>query len=509
MELTFGPEIIASYKRLSYKSWYAFAEFIDNSTQAYIDHREEVQRCLNDVNENLHVKIDIGIDKDGEYVSIIDNSYGMDEETLKHAVIIGYPPKDTSGRSRYGLGLKTAACWLGDFWTIQTKRLGDKFVHNIEIDVNRIAHGNKDLFYQRALSASIDEHFTRIVIRKLHRNLRASKTIGKIKDYLSSIYRYDFSSLGLDLYWQGEKLGWDFQKKFDERLIKNRDGSLTRKSFEYYVGSKKITGWVGVFEKGSRNDAGFSIIQNNRVIVGWPDSYRPITIYGDTVGGSNDLVNQRLVGEIFMNEFQVSHTKDEILFENDEQEELEYKLAEECHELRLFALQYRKYLADEREGSLDDLSTALNEFSSEINSGAVKDFIRTYSIPSITLVKDSNNAVREDVMKRVKPSLKAQLGEVEVWLYIVEDMSPYEPYVIVESTVSKSMVIIIINKSHPHWKSLTNVESILNFIRHCVYDGVAEWKAYFYSNRIDPETIKLLKDNLLRIPFSLKVENKI
>ncbi len=66
------------------------------------------------------------------------------------------------------------------------------------------------------------------------------------------------------------------------------------------------------------------------------------------------------------------------------------------------------------------------------------------------------------------------------------------------------MVVVIVNKAHPHWKHLTGTESILNFLRHCTYDGVSEWKAYFKAGRIDPDTVKLIKDNLLRVPFEMK-----
>jgi phenylacetate-coenzyme A ligase PaaK-like adenylate-forming protein len=51
---------------------------------------------------------------------------------------------------------------------------------------------------------------------------------------------------------------------------------------------------------------------------------------------------------------------------------------------------------------------------------------------------------------------------------------------------------------------LKTQESIFNFIRHCAYDGVSEWKAYFKKRTIDPDTIKLIKDNLLRLPFEIE-----
>jgi hypothetical protein len=67
----------------------------------------------------------------------------------------------------------------------------------------------------------------------------------------------------------------------------------------------------------------------------------------------------------------------------------------------------------------------------------------------------------------------------------------------------KESVIILLNMSHPHWSELTKEESILNFIRHCAYDGVAEWKTCFKLGKIEPDTVKLIKDQLLRSTFDM------
>lgn len=503
MDIELGLEIINSYKRLSYKAWYALAEFVDNSTQAYEYNKKRLQPILEKRGEKLTVSIEAGTDVNGDFIKISDNSIGMSKVDLQNAVVIGKPPSDTSGRNKYGLGMKTASCWLGDFWTVKTKTLEEMLEHSVTIDVPKIAGGNKDLNYVTRNVEDNESHYTIIEIRNLHRNLRAPQTSSKIKKHLMSIYRIDIEE-GLDLFWQGERLDWDRKSFLEKNLIKRIDGSLEKEEFEFNIYKKKVSGWAGVLENGSRKDAGFSIIQNKRVIVGWPDSYRPSTIFGEQEGGSNDLVNQRLVGELFMDGFEVSHTKDEILYENDEQDILESKLLEYCLSLRRLALSYRKYLADERQPTVDQCSEAINEFETELNSNEVKELLETYEIPSQSLIKASNDTVKNSVMKRVKPTIKVQIGEVEVWVYVVEDMSPYEPYVIIESTTSKSLVVVIVNKAHPHWKQLTGSESILNFLRHCTYDGVSEWKAYFKAGRIDPDTIKLIKDNLLRIPFQIK-----
>lgn len=502
MKLILGPQVIISYKRLAYTHWYALAEFIDNSTQAYFNNKEELDAIFSRNSEALSIKIDYGSDDDGDYISIEDNSIGMSKEELENAVIIGRPPEDTSGRSKYGLGLKTAACWFGDLWTIRTKKLGDNSEHFITVNVPEIAMGNLDLDHHEG-DKPAEEHYTILKIRNLHRKFLGG-TVPKTKDYLRSMYRVDINKYGLQIQWQGDLLTWNMEEEINRRLLRNREGELARRIFGFNVGAKNVNGWAGVFEKGSRADAGFSIIQADRVIKGWPSSYRPQMLFGLQEGGRNDLVNQRLVGELYFQGFDVSHTKDEILFTDEEEEELEVQLHKECADLRELALSYRKYMADERSVSEVLTDKAINEFEKELCSAEISDELSIKEIPSSKLIKEANKTIKETVMSKLEPSIKVKISEIIVFLYVVRDMSPNDPYVILESTENKERVVVIVNRAHPHWTQLNSQESIMNFLRHCTYDGVAEWKAYFKTGALDPDTVKLIKDNLLRVPFEIE-----
>ena len=65
-------------------------------------------------------------------------------------------------------------------------------------------------------------------------------------------------------------------------------------------------------------------------------------------------------------------------------------------------------------------------------------------------------------------------------------------------------IIVIINMQHPHVLHIEGEQGLINYFRHCVYDAVAEWQAQKLRAKLDPNTVKLLKDQLLRVSFQME-----
>lgn len=507
MKFQIDNGVIASYKRLSYEPWYAFAEFVDNSTQAYFNNRLDLDRLFELTGKKLTIKI--VYDRDNDYIFIKDNSIGMNKAELENALTLGLPPENPSGRSRYGLGMKTASCWFGNTWTIKTKKLGEQIAHRVSIDVDKISKNDNDLKYE-AIEDTELSHYTEITITKLNRQFKG-RTLGKIRDFLGSMYRFDFKRYGLELYWNNEQVVWE---GFEDRLHITTDGVRYKKEFEFEVNGKTVKGWVGVLGKGhgSRRHAGFSIVQNWRVIQGWPNGYKPISIFGDQEDGSNDLVNQRVIGEISLEGFSVSHTKDRIVWEGDDEDILDEKLGHYCSDARELAISLRFT----KDSEINDLAKykfeALTYFEKEINSNEVSNYIRTTQVYPEKIIKSSYSKSATNVIEDNEPALEVNIGDdddrIHVLIYFNEK-SEFEPYVLIEITIEENKVIVIINALHPHFQEMENSSSILNFIRHCVYDGVAEWKSLKIRGELSPYTIKFLKDGLLRIPFEIKTKKGI
>jgi hypothetical protein len=500
LQLQIGFDAISSYKRLAYTAWHAIAEFVDNSTQSYFDNRDVLDKAFADSGESLVVSI--AYDKDDDsgrgFLRVYDNAMGMDYEELQRALHIALPPKNTSGRSKYGMGLKTAACWIGNKWIIRTKKLGEEIEHKVEVDVDAICQGDNNLPYSSTNGKPLQQHYTVIEIRDHNRKFH-SRTTGKIKKFLSSMYREDFRSGVLALQWQGAQLSWE---EIDHRLLTTRDGTPYKKPFRFEVDGKGVHGWVGILGSGSRADAGFSIIYCGRVIRGWPDSWRPSSLYGQ-LQGSNDLINQRLIGEIHLDDFVVSHTKDDILWLGNQEDEVEAALLKHCGDYREAAKEYRKEDDDERGPQEAETTAAIDEFERELHSPEMVDQITIETVPEEEIVSDSVERITRSVVASREETIRASVGGLSVKIYSVGDLSPNDPYVTVEAT-KRDEVTVIISTIHPHFSQLKGSDGVLNYFRHCTYDAIAEWQARQKAARLDPNTIKLLKDKLLRVSFAIE-----
>jgi len=508
LEFEVGLSVIQSYRRLSYLPWYALAEFVDNSTQSFIDNENALRSVAKSDDRPLVVQIDY--DREADYLSIRDNAMGMSFEELERAMHLAQPPPSTTGRSKYGMGLKTAATWLGDLWEIKTKKLGSSREYTVHVDVERIATGNARLEVIQQDGLAAEDHYTRIEIRKLNRKLQG-RTLGKIGDYLSSMYREDFRQNRLTLIWRNETLDW---KSIEDELLTDREGRRYQSNFDFTIESvdereqpitKNVCGWAGVLKDGSRAKAGFSILHSGRVIKGWPDAWRPESLYGQ-IQGSNDLINQRLIGEIHLDDFDVSHTKDDILWLDDEENLVQEKLREKCFGLREVARTYRKRQDDERGPTEVAVRSAVDRLKQELNSPEMADLILSNPMLPESVVREVVDAVRSSVIdSNVPETFGAVIGDIQVKGY-VDEMSVNDPYLTIDTALA-SEIVIIINASHPHWSYLKGADGVLNYLRHCTYDGIAESQARdrsARSARINPNTVKLLKDRLLRIPFEIE-----
>jgi hypothetical protein len=248
-----------------------------------------------------------------------------------------------------------------------------------------------------------------------------------------------------------------------------------------------------VLDPGSRANAGFSILHSNRVVKGWPEAWRPPELFGRQLQGSNDLVNQRLTGEIELDAFEVSHTKDDILWRDDEEEDVGYALAEECADLKAAARALRKPKKPITPKRTKDATTELQDQMTRYLLGS--DWT-TDPWPSIQDRQHFYELLATKARART-PDFTTSINDLTVLGYLLPDAPPESDYVTAEKIPPGSLSIFI-NMNHPNVKKMgSNV--LLIHLQHCAFEALAEWRAQSHSGPVDPRVITFLKDSLFRL----------
>lgn len=317
-----------AFARLNYEPWYALAEFVDNALQSYLTNIDAL-RERNGKAFRLRVNISIADDK----IEIRDNAAGIALVDFSRAFSPAAPPPDTSGLSEFGLGMKAAACWFAKRWSVRTVALSEGIGREVAYDIPEIARLGLELLPVNKFESWDTEHYTHLTLEALNVSPKTS-TIGKIKSHLASIYRKFLRDESMELRVRDERLFYPRPTLLRAPRVDDPEGKVIewRKDINITLPSgHRVSGWAGLLAKGSTANAGFSLFRRGRLIEGsHGEAYRPESIFGH----SNSFAYQRLVGELDVEGFSVSHTKDGIQW-NGLEEEFLGRLREELDEKSL------------------------------------------------------------------------------------------------------------------------------------------------------------------------------
>lgn len=220
------------------------------------------------------------------------------------------------------MGMKSAACWFAKRWSVRTSALGEPIERMVFFDIDTIVRDDLQELTVDTRTVPIDHHYTEIVLSDLHK-MPQGRTVGKIKEHLASIYRIFTRSNMLTLRFGEEVLRYAEPAMLVAPFFKEPTGE-PRKWFkvidlDFGLGLR-AHGFAALRERGSVSGAGFALFRRDRLIQGSADEgYRPEFIFGK----SNSFTYQRLFGELTLEGFEVSHTKDGIRWEEHEEIVLE------------------------------------------------------------------------------------------------------------------------------------------------------------------------------------------
>lgn len=320
-----GVSVLSVLRHLNYKPWYALGEFVDNAVQSAIDNWDKLQ-ALHGGKYKLIIRIDLD-PNDGGKITIRDNAAGIPTADYQRAFRTAEVPPSRKGLSEFGMGMKSAGFWFSTHWTVRTKALGEGKSGHIRFNLEQIMADSLEELPVEFVPAKPEEHYTELSLNQPEK-MPAGRTISKIKDHLTSIYRQFLKQGMMELHFRGEPLAFKDPAILVAPHPKGVPPGPLRwhKEIDIDLGSgKRVHGFVAIREEGSLSEAGLALFRRNRLILGSGDEgYRPEAIFGH----SNDFRYQRVFGELHMEGFGVSHTKDG--FQWDEMEdEFQIKLKSE------------------------------------------------------------------------------------------------------------------------------------------------------------------------------------
>ena len=303
-----GVSVLSALKLLNYQAHYALAEFIDNSIDSYLKNRA----ILNEKKHNYKLKVNIDFNRSDGTIKIRDNAAGISWNDYQRAFRTAHVPADTSGLSEFGMGMKSAACWFSQEWSVISKFINEDVERTVRFNISKIVEDNiNELDIEEA--TVLDGSYTTVILHNLHNAMPNGTALGKIKSHLTSIYRDFIRENEMELYYNGELLTYQ-QPNILKAPYYNSNHEPEGPSKEWMQEidfpvdeNLHVSGMIGILEKGSNSKAGLSLFRRRRVIVGSSENkYKPEIIFGK----GNSFASQRLFGELHLTGFQVTHTKD-------------------------------------------------------------------------------------------------------------------------------------------------------------------------------------------------------
>jgi hypothetical protein len=473
-----GVGMLGLLASMNYKPWYALSEFVDNALASRLANAAALAEAGADRLE-VTIKFDSGL---GE-ITITDNAAGIAGADVDRAFKSAEPPPDASGLSQFGIGMKAAACWYARRFTVTSTALGEPVRRTVTFDVPAIIESNQDELPVDVEPAPPEQHGTTIVLSDLHRPIPTGRTLGKIRDYLGSIYR---SYLGPDLRLLVKEVEVGFQPP--PILVRPRWDAEDRTVEETWKkdvkialpGGKTVRGWAALRETGSTREAGLALLYRGKVVVGagagarqQEDLYRPSEIFG----AGNSFVSQRLFGELDVSELRVTHSKDAIIWDGQEEVLLtELRRQLDAEPLPLLRMANRHRVNERSAEAAEQVreaaeTTAAAAAGTELPETAPEEVDEPIDGDEVVGGDEPSTAL---AFEAVEAPFNIAIGGTSVNVVLTVSDAPHEMWVRIDD--QENGYLITVTRDHPFMRSFAHLpnQDIEPVLRLAVGLGVAE-----------------------------------
>ena len=361
VDITIGANMYGRIPDLPNTQSHVLAEFIDNALQSSRDKKEQLLAL--DPEYRLRVDIDFEWDQNtnqAKVITITDNAGGIDAENYTKAFKLANTPDNNEGLNEFGMGLKTAALWLGNVWRLKTSSLGENVSRSITFDLNKVLADSLTKLVVMSEAEDAKEHYTIISIASPTSKSPTKRVLDKIRAELSSIYRKSLRMNEADIFVDGIKLTFEESEILTAPSVKNPNGPAIywRKDIDFKFGKYRATGFIGILKDINSTKNGLVLLRRGRVVYGAETDgrYFPKSLSGST----GTFRYKRIFGELELEGFAVSFNKND-LQDKENLEALMEMLRGEIHtkEFDLYG-QAEDYRLDERQKKVNKLVKSHN-----------------------------------------------------------------------------------------------------------------------------------------------------
>lgn len=495
--------VYATYKNIKYDPWTAIAEFVDNSTQSYYDNISK----LRDTKywKGLDIEIEYGhMEKGSGYQLIVrDNAFGMDFHDFKRAIILDSPPKSPT-RSEFGMGLKTAACWFGTKWSVESTALGSDVKYKAVIDVDMLHKYQHEEIEVIETKCNPKEHGTTVTITNLNRIL-SGRQIGKTKDQLRGMYRVDLRTGDIKIYYNGEGLFYSDPPILTEKLPDGTEKEW-KENFAFVISKNgqeyHVNGFMALLEEGSTSGAGFTLLRRGRVIIGgYENCYRPEEVFKK----SNSFTYQRLIGELNMDDWPVTQTKDAFDWYGGLEDDLIDQLVEITAEYRDKAEKYRKGKKFQTETGIDILVDSYTDAGiiENVKVSPIKNEVAEFILDTQKNEQDIffDSADIQIIGDDGKQISFTHNNQQYIFNFILKKNDPDSNWLNITPTEKENEYIIEWNIRHPFFKPYINDPQFLMIMQQFTFAlalSEIESRRIVTEGKIGASTIRMKMNDILK-----------
>lgn len=446
--------MLSVLKFLEYETWFALAEFVDNAITSYTKNEKDLKQLHGD---DFQLEVRIEINDPENKITIRDNAAGIEQENYNRAFRAAEIPKDTSGLSEFGMGMKSASCWFSDYWTVRTKALNETVEKTIKFDMNKIFEDKLEELEFTSKTTDKNYHYTIIELLNVNKMPRR-KGLGKVKSHLASIYREFLRKGILKLIVDNTELQFGEPKiltaKFQEKPYSPVGEPIYwRKEIDFPVEENlSVKGFVAIRETGSTSESGFALFRRGRVIEGsFDNGFRPELIFG----APNSYRYQRVFGELHLEGFDVSFTKKGIQWDDNLELFLQLLKSDISSKEFPLLLQAENYRARATENDYKNSGAkALNQTIVDFEEKAPKAIQETFENP---VVEEEIEIPLIETKKAIFKSFRVNFNKIN-WLISIElsydtslnDLLEVGPHLIKEPSTEPNVKQIGIRLSLTH-----------------------------------------------------------